>query len=104
MQKDWPKIIIIILVIIIVIISIILTILYLKTDLLKSKEVLFKKYISQNVGSVAEILDFDTEDKYIKVLQDDDYSESVNIELKYLESENDIEKLLLHMRKKNYYQ
>lgn len=93
MQRDWPKIIIIILVGIIIVVSIILTILYLKTDLLKSKEVLFKKYISQNVGNVAEILDFETEDNYIKILQNNDYSESANIELKYLESENDKEEV-----------
>ena len=46
------KIIIIILMILIVLVGVVGTILYFTTDLLKSDEMLFQKYIAQNVRNV----------------------------------------------------
>ena len=87
------KIIIIILVILMVLIGVGGTALYLTTDFLKSDEVLFQKYISQNVQNIIEVFDISSEEAYIDELRDNDHNESINMELKYLENQNDEEEV-----------
>lgn len=93
MKNNLPNVIIIILIVIVILVSTIGTFLYIKTDFLKSKEVLFQKYISQNIVAVADIFDISDEEEYIKLLQENDYSESVDASLTYLEEENDEEEV-----------
>lgn len=91
MQKNLIKISIIILVVIMILVSVIGTILYLTTDALKSKDVLFQKYILQNVEAVVDMVDFSNEEKYIKALEQSDYLATTTGKLKYLETQNDEE-------------
>ena len=91
MQKNLIKISIIILIVIMILVSVIGTILYLTTDALKSKDVLFQKYILQNVEAVVDMVDFSNEEKYIKTLEQSDYLATTTGKLKYLETQNDEE-------------
>jgi hypothetical protein len=91
MDSRLAKILIIILVIIIVVVSILGIVLYIFTDMLKSNDVLFKKYVAQNISSIAEVFDVSTEESYIKTLDGQDYSEKIDATIKYLEDSNDKE-------------
>lgn len=59
--------------------------LYLKTDLFKSKEVLFKKYFFKNTEDIVNILDFSKQSDSINKLVNNDYTETTNISLKYID-------------------
>lgn len=87
------KIAIIILIILMVLVGVIGTVLYCTTDLLKSSETLFQKYILQNITNVAEVIDVSREEQNIDLLNGSDYSETTVATLKYLESANDEEEV-----------
>lgn len=93
MQDNKLKIIIIILVILIFVVTIGGVILYFTTDLLKPSEVLFQKYISQNIVNISRLFDVSKEEQNIDLLRKSDYKESSNATLKYLEKENDEEEV-----------
>lgn len=93
MQRNLPKIIIIILVVVIVVVSVAGAVLYLKTDLFKSKQVLFEKYIAQNVESLSEVFDLSNEKKLSGILNSNDYTETLEAKLKYTENEDDEEEV-----------
>ena len=93
MMERKLKIIIIILVILMVLIGVGGTALYLTTDFLKSDEVLFQKYIAQNVQNIIDVFDISNEEAYIDKLRDNDHNESINMELKYLENQDDEEEV-----------
>ena len=87
------KIIIILLIVAMFLIAIIGGILYFTTDLLKSKEALFKKYLFQNVQNIATVFDVSTGEKYIDYIRNNDYTENTEINFSYLENENDQEEI-----------
>lgn len=93
MKDDKIKIIIIILIMLIFVVAIGGTILYLTTDMLKSSETLFKKYISQDVQNIANVFEVSKEEKNIDLLRKTDYIENSKATLKYLEKENDEEEV-----------
>ena len=93
MSEKNIKLIIIILIIAIVLIGTTATALFFTTDLLKSKETLFKKYIAQNIKNIAEVADISEEEKVIDTLLKNNYTENTDIKLKYLKSENDEEEV-----------
>ena len=92
LEKNVKRIIIII-VVIILLIGIGGTVLYFTTDLLKSEDVLFKKYISQNIKNIVNVMDFSEEENNINSLLNNNYTENTDITIKYLKSENDEEEL-----------
>ena len=87
------KIIIILLIVAMFLIAIIGGILYFTTDLLKSKEELFQKYLFQNVQNIATVFDVSTGEKYIDYIRNNDYTENTEINFSYLENENDQEEI-----------
>ncbi len=87
------KIIIILLIVAIFLIGIIGGILYFTTDLLKSKETLFQKYLLQNVQNIENVFDVSTGEKYIDYIRNNDYTENTEINFSYLENENDQEEI-----------
>lgn len=91
MQDSKVKIIIIILVALMILTILVGTILYFTTDMLKSSETLFKKYIAQNVQDIFEMVDISDETKTIDFLRKNDYAEEMAMSLKYLEQQNDEE-------------
>lgn len=93
MQDSKLKIIIIILVILIFVVTIGGITLYFTTDLLKSSEVLFQKYVSQDIENIANLFDVSKEEQNIDLLRKSDYKESSTGTLKYLEKENDEEEV-----------
>ena len=76
MQDSKLKIIIIILVILIFVVTIGGITLYFTTDLLKSSEVLFQKYVSQDIENIANLFDVSKEEQNIDLLRKSDYKES----------------------------
>lgn len=93
MQESKTRIVIIILIILIIIVAVGGTALYLTTDLLKSSETLFQKYLLQDIQNIAEVFDVSEEEKMIDLLRKSDYSEKTNATLKYLENQNDEEEI-----------
>lgn len=93
MQENKIKIIIIILIILMVLTVIGGTILYFTTDMLKSSETLFQKYILQDIQNIAEVIDVSKEEQNIDLLRKSDYKESTKATLKYLENQNDEEEI-----------
>ncbi len=93
MLEKKIKLIIIILIIVIVLIGTTATVLFFTTDLLKSKETLFKKYIAQNIKNIAEVTEISEEEKTIDTLLKNNYTENTDIKIKYLENEDDEEEI-----------
>ena len=87
------KIIIILSIVAMFLIAITGGILYFTTDLLKSKEALFQKYLLQNVQNIATVFDVSTGEKYIDYVRNNDYTENTEIDFSYLENENDQEEI-----------
>lgn len=85
------KIIIIAIIILIILISVVGVVLFFTTDLLKTNDVLFKKYLANDVQNIAEVLDISHEEEFIDYLIKRDYTSSSEISLKYLENQNDEE-------------
>ena len=93
MQENKIKIIIIILIILMILTAVGGTILYITTDMFKSSETLFQKYILQDIQNIAEVIDVSKEEQNIDKLRKSDYKESTKATLKYLENENDEEEI-----------
>ena len=93
MQDNKIKIIIIILVVLIFVVAIGGTVLYLTTDMFKSSQVLFQKYISQNIQDIVDVCEVNQEEQTVDLLRKSDYVDSTNATLKYLEKENDEEEI-----------
>ena len=85
------KLIIIILIALMVVVSIVGGILFFTTDLFKSKETLFKKYLAQELKNIAEISDVSDEEKNLDYIIYNDHTEKTDIKISYLENENDQE-------------
>ena len=64
MKESNIKIILIILFVILILLSVAGVVLYITTDMFKSSETLFKKYIIQNVKDVADVVDTSAEEEY----------------------------------------
>ena len=92
-MEKGVRLIIVILIVAILLVAIVGGILYFTTDMLKSNEALFQKYVAQNIKNFANIADVSSEEKYIDYLRKNDYTEKSNIELSFLESENDQEEV-----------
>ena len=92
MEKN-VKLIIIVLVIAMFLLAITGGILYFTTDLFKSNEKLFQKYVSQNIKNIANVFDVSTEEKYIDYIRKNDYTENTEISLSFLENDNDQEEI-----------
>ena len=110
MLEKKIKLIIIILIIAIVLIATTGTVVFFTTDLLKSKDTLFKKYLAQNIKNIAEVTEISEEEKNIDTLLKNNYTENSDITLKYLKSENDEEEVynikkegIINNEKKNSY-
>lgn len=93
MQGSKTKTIIIIFIIFIILVSVVGTFLYVTTDMLKSSETLFQKYISQNIRNITDVTDVSKEEENIDFLRKNDYSESTKATLEYLENANDEEEV-----------
>ena len=93
MNQMKTRIIIIMLAVVMVILCTLIVVLFITTDMFKSNEMLFKKYISQNLKNVADTVDISSEENIIDYLQNNDYIERTDANLKYLESENDEEEV-----------
>ena len=93
MENKIFRIIIIILISLIVLTSVGGTILYVTTDILKSKDELFQKYMAQNIQNIVDVIDVSQECKNIDLLAKSDYQETANLNLKYLENKNDKEEI-----------
>lgn len=93
MQGSKTKTIIIIFIILIILVSVVGTFLYVTTDMLKSSETLFQKYISQNIRNITDVTDVSKEEENIDFLRKNDYSESTKATLEYLENANDEEEV-----------
>ena len=92
-MEKGVRLIIVILIVAILLVAIVGGVLYFTTDMLKSNEALFQKYVAQNIKNFANIADVSSEEKYIDYLRKNDYTEKSNIELSFLESENDQEEV-----------
>ena len=93
MKESNIKIILIILFVILILLSVAGVVLYITTDMFKSSETLFKKYIIQNVKDVADVVDTSAEEEYFNYIQTNDYQEKTTASLKYLEDEDDEEEV-----------
>lgn len=93
MQDSKTKIIIIILIALILLVGIGGTILYLTTDMFKSSQVLFQKYIAQDVKNIVDVFEISKEEQNVDLLRKSDYTEKMDATLKYLEKENDEEEV-----------
>lgn len=91
MEDNKTKMAIIILVILIIVVSVGGVVIYFTTDMLKSSQVLFQKYIAQDVQSIANVFEVSKEEENIDLLRKSDYTESTEAKLAYLEKENDEE-------------
>ena len=92
-MEKGVRLIIVILIVAMLLVAIVGGILYFTTDMLKSNEALFQKYLAQNIKNFASIADVSNEEKYIDYLRKNDYTEKSNIELSFLENENDQEEI-----------
>ena len=92
LEKNIKKIIIVLIVAIFLILGVGIF-LYFATDLLKSKDALFKKYLAQNVNNIAEVVDFSEEKKDLDILLNNNYLENTDILIKFLKNENDQEEV-----------
>ncbi len=86
------SIVIFLMIIMIVIISVGIT-LYVTTDVFKSDEELFKKYISQDLENIMDVFDISDEEEIIDIIQSNDYINQTKVKLNYLENENDQEEI-----------
>ena len=93
MDNKRTEIIIASLIVVIIIIGIVFSILYFATDIFKSSEMLFQKYISQNLKNVVDVVDISEEENIMSYLESNDYIETTEANLRYLESENDEEEV-----------
>ena len=93
MMDSKFRIIIISLIVLIIIVSVGGTVLYFTTDVLKSSETLFQKYVAQNIQNIAEVTDISKEEQTIDLLRGSDFSENTDATLKYLENESDEEEV-----------
>ena len=97
MKKMKNKKIVITIVLVVVLLFILATAalatLYFATDIFKSSEMLFKKYISQNLKNVVDVVDISEEENIMSYLKSNDYIETTEANLRYLESENDEEEV-----------
>lgn len=92
-MEKGVRLIIIILFVVMILVSIVGGVLYFTTDMLKSNETLFQKYLAQNIKNFANIADVSNEKKYIDYLRKNDYTKKSNIELSFLEDANDQEEI-----------
>lgn len=93
MQDNKIKIIIIVLIILMILTVVGGAVLYFATDMLKSSETLFQKYILQDIQNIAEVIEVSKEEENIDLLRKSDYNSSTKATLKYLENENDEEEI-----------
>ena len=92
-MEKGVRLIIVILFVVMILLSIVGGVLYFTTDMLKSNETLFQKYIAQNIKNFANIADVSNEEKNIDYLRKNDYTKKSNIELSFLENEIDQEEI-----------
>lgn len=95
MKENKTKPIIILLIVIMILIITVGATLYVMTDMFKSSEQLFKKYIVQNVKNVVDILDISNEEEIIDTVQNSNYADRSQAKLSYLENENDQEEVYI---------
>lgn len=92
-------------VLLILIIAIVLVLLYLNTDMFKSNEYLFTKYIGKNVENIQTFMQIFEKDEYDKSLEENQYKVNTQIKVNYTENvgttsentENVINKLNLNI-------
>lgn len=87
------KLLIISLVLVTITAIIIIITLYVTTDLFKSKEILFEKYLGQGIANVVDVFDFSDENEFIKLIENNDYTENADIKLSYIEEKDDEEEI-----------
>ena len=92
-MEKGVRLIIVLLFVVMILVSIVGGVLYFTTDMLKSNETLFQKYIAQNIKNFANIADVSNEEKNIDYLRKNDYTKKSNIELSFLENEIDQEEI-----------
>lgn len=89
MKDNSNKLMMILAIVIIVatVIGIVCYVLYQKTDFGKSKDVLFKKYIIQNVEYASNMLDISKDKEYISNILKKDYTEKTKVKVNYNDEE-----------------
>ena len=93
MVEKRVRIIIFILLIAMLIVGIVGCILYFATDLLKSEQVLFKKYLMQDVKNIYDVVDVSVEKNIVDKFGELDYQVDSNTQIRYLEKQNDQEEV-----------
>lgn len=74
---------------------IIYLVLSLTTDIFKPASEIFERYYKQNIVEINKITDFSKEQDYVKLLTEDNYRDSINIDLKYTNSEGNLENFII---------
>lgn len=92
MEKNY-KLIIIVLIVLMILVSIIGGVLYFATDAFKSNENLFKKYLAQDIKNISTVFDYSKEKEYIDFIRKNNHTESSDINISFLENENDQEEI-----------
>ena len=92
-MEKGVRLIIVILFVAMILVAVVGGVLYFTTDMLKSDETLFQKYLAQNIKNFTNIADVSNEEKYIDYLRKNDYTKKSNIELSFLENANDQEEI-----------
>ena len=77
-MEKGVRLIIVILFVVMILVSIVGGVLYFTTDMLKSNETLFQKYLAQNIKNFANIADVSNEEKNIDYLRKNDYTTPPN--------------------------
>ena len=91
MQKSKNFNVIIILLSVIIIAGLIaVLVLYFTTDIFKSKEEMFQRYMLQEINNLNNLVDISKETEYRKILEENDFNENWTIDLKYTDNEGKI--------------
>lgn len=85
MRRNNKLIIVISIIVILAIVGTIFAYLFIKTDLFKSNEVLFAKYILQNTEKIEKLTDFQTIEVYESLVNQNKYEANTNAKMTYSE-------------------
>ena len=104
-RKKRITILIISVIVVVIMILIALLMLYLNTDMFKTKETLFAKYIGESIDNTVNISNIFEKSEYDKLLDENKYTSNTQIKVNYTEgigtslenTQNDINKLKITM-------
>ena len=74
-----------------IILTVLGILLYLKTNLFRSKEILLKKYFSQNIEDITHLFDFSKQRENLNELLTKNYTENTSLDISYISSNEKVE-------------